>query len=119
MKAASRLCSAPLLIASAIRVGLLLICWVLILSPARLCSQTNPVDQDNKLEPVRTSITVVEKISTEVPANVLVRSSMKSFMLAGVAPARPLARAVFLWIALGAEEADPGIDDAAERKGGC
>src|SRR2546426_7646686 len=72
MKAASRLCSAPLLIASAIRVGLPLICWVLTLSPIQLCAQTNPGDQDNKLEPVRTSITVVEKISTEAPANVLV-----------------------------------------------
>ena len=84
MKAASRLCSAPLLIASAIRVGLPLICWVLTLSPIQLCAQTNPGDQDNKLEPVHTSITIVENISTEAPANVLVIGQKQLQVIPGV-----------------------------------
>src|SRR5205085_4314374 len=64
MKAAFRLCSAPRRAVFGISGGLPLICWVLTLSPMPACAQ------HNKIEPVRTSITVVEKISAETPANV-------------------------------------------------
>ncbi|MCX6631307.1 MAG: TonB-dependent receptor [Candidatus Solibacter sp.] len=49
-------------------------CWILLFCPFLLAAQTpDPRNQDPpKPEPVKTSITVVEKISAETPANVTV-----------------------------------------------
>ena len=51
--------------------------WVLMCCPLLLAAQTQnpPKDEPPKPEPVKTSITVVEKISAETPANVTVLDS--------------------------------------------
>src|SRR5438105_2190413 len=67
MKAVSKFCLLRLRRSSWRPAGLLLASWVLTLCP--LQSQQQP-DSETKLEPVRTSITVVERVSTEAPANI-------------------------------------------------
>src|ERR1035437_3317047 len=62
---------------SATPVGLTRACWVLMFCPLLLAAQTPPPPKPDppKLEPVKTSITVVEKVFAETPANVTVLDS--------------------------------------------
>src|SRR5260370_39882154 len=72
MMRAIKLSSRRLPVRSATPAGCRHACWVLMFCPLLLAAQTQnpPTDGQTKPEPVRTSITVVEKISAETPANV-------------------------------------------------
>jgi outer membrane cobalamin receptor len=51
-------------------------CWILMCCPCLLAAQTQTPQEPPKPEPVKTSITVVDKISAETPANVTVMDAI-------------------------------------------
>src|ERR1035437_3816301 len=73
MMRASKLSSRHRPARSATPVGCMRACWALMFCPFLLVAQTpDPRTDPPKPEPLKTSITVVEKISAETPANVTV-----------------------------------------------